>query len=53
MRRKGSSGPEVFNLFSCSTQLSMKFSQLINIKIPTIHVAGIFISFSHHENMPI
>ena len=30
-------GPEVINLFfSCSTQLSMKFFLLINIKMPTI-----------------
>ena len=29
-------GPEVIKLFSCSTQLSMKFSPLINVKMPTI-----------------
>ena len=29
-------GPEVIKLFSCSTQLSMKIFQLINVKIPTI-----------------
>ena len=28
--------PEVIKLFSCSTQLSMKFSPLINVKMPTI-----------------
>ena len=28
-------GPEVIKLFSCSTQLSMKFFLLINIKMPT------------------
>ena len=33
--------PEVLKLFSCSTQLSMKFSLLINMKMPTI--VGIFI----------
>ena len=27
-------GPEVIKLFSCSTQLSMKFQQLIKNKIP-------------------
>ena len=32
----GSSGPEVIKLFSCSTQLSMKFFLLINVKMPTI-----------------
>ena len=31
-----SPGPEVIKLFSCSTQLSMKFSPLINVKMPTI-----------------
>ena len=30
------SGPEVIKLFSCSTQLSMKFFLLINVKMPTI-----------------
>ena len=35
-------GPEVIKpFFSCSTQLSMKFSLLINMKMPTI--VGIFI----------
>ena len=29
-------GPEVIQLFSCSTQLSMKFFLLINVKMPTI-----------------
>ena len=29
-------GPEVIKLFSCSTQLSMKFYPLINVKMPTI-----------------
>ena len=38
------SGPEVIKLFSCSTQLSMKFSLLINMKMPTI--VGIFIFIS-------
>ena len=30
------SGPKVKKHFSCSTQLSMKFSLLINMKMPTI-----------------
>ena len=32
------SGPEVIKLFSCSTQLSMKFKMLMvtNVKMPTI-----------------
>ena len=29
-------GPEVIKLFSCSTQLSMKFFQLVSVKMPTI-----------------
>ena len=29
-------GPEVIKLFSCSTQLSLKFILLINVKMPTI-----------------
>ena len=28
-------GPKVINLFSCSTQLSMNFFLLINVKMPT------------------
>ena len=28
-------GPEVINLFSCSTQLSINFFLLINVKMPT------------------
>ena len=30
------SGPEVIKLFSCSTQLDMKFFLLINVKMPTV-----------------
>ena len=33
----------VIKLFSCSAQLSMKFSLLINIKMPT--TVGIFITY--------
>ena len=29
-------GPEVIKLFSCSTQFSMKFFLLINVKMPTM-----------------
>ena len=29
-------GPEVIKLFSCSTQLRMKFLLLINVKMPII-----------------
>ena len=41
--------PEVIKLFSCSTQLSMKFSLLINMKMPTI--VGIFIFISRENFM--
>ena len=37
-------GPKVVKLFSCSTHLSMKFSLLINMKMPTN--VGIFIFIS-------
>ena len=40
-------GPEVIKLFSCLTQLSMTFSLLINMKMPTD--IGIFI-FTSTEN---
>ena len=43
-----STGPEVIKLFSCSTQLSMKFSQLINVKMPTI--VGILTCMSGKNN---
>ena len=33
MNLQGSSGPEVIKLFSCSTQLTMKFVLLINLKL--------------------
>ena len=42
-------GLEVIQLFSCSTQLSMKFSPLINMKTPTI--VGIFIFYSRENFM--
>ena len=32
----GRPGPEVIKLFSCSTQLSIEFFLLINVKMPTI-----------------
>ena len=36
MKGPSQSGPEVINLFSCSTQSSTKFFLLINVKMPTI-----------------
>ena len=41
-------GPEVIKLFSCSIQLSMKFSLLINMKMPT--TVGIFIFISKENS---
>ena len=37
------SGPEVIKLFLCSTQLSMKFSLLLNMKMPATVCIFIFI----------
>ena len=37
-------GPEVIQFFTCSTQMSMKFFLLINIKMPTIVGILTFIS---------
>ena len=39
-------GPQIIKRFSCSTQLSMNISLLINMKMPTM--VGIFI-FSSRE----
>ena len=36
--------PEVIKLYSCSTQLSMKFILLINVKMPTIVGISTFLS---------
>ena len=38
-KKKYFPGPKVIKLFSYSTQLSMKFSLLINMKMPTIGYA--------------
>ena len=43
------SGPEVIKLFSCSTQLSMKFSPLKDVKMPTI--VGILTCMSGKNNI--
>ena len=42
------SGPEVIKLLSCSTQLCMKFSLLINVKMTTI--VGILTCMSGENN---
>ena len=44
------SGPEIIKLFSCSSQLSMKFFLLINVKMPTI--VGI-LTFMKRKNSTI
>ena len=41
--------PEVIKLFSCSTQLSMKFVLLINLKLLTI-ANSFLLNLSEHEN---
>ena len=43
------SGPEVIKLFSCSTQLSMNFFLLIDVKMPTI--VGILIFMSRKNSI--
>ena len=42
-------GPEVIKLFSCSTQLSLKFILLINVKMPTIVGILTFISRINYQ----
>ena len=49
MASRRRSGPEVIKLFSCSTQLSMKFFLFINVKMPTI--VGILICMSGKNNI--
>ena len=41
--------PEVIKLFSCSTQLSMKFVRLINLKLLII-VNYFLLNIAEHEN---
>ena len=48
MCRRNSSGPEVIKLFSCSTQLSMKFVLLINLKLLTI-ANSFLLNTAEHE----
>ena len=46
-------GPEVIKLFSCSTQLSMKFQLLIKTKIPANKEVSCFMSLrccNYHAN---
>ena len=45
------SGPEVIKLFSCSTQLIIKTSLLINMKMPTKVGIFIFISGNFHAQL--
>ena len=42
-------GPEVIKRFSCSTQLSMKFVLLINLKLLTI-ANSFFLNIAEREN---
>ena len=43
------SGPEVIKLFSCSTQLSMKFHLVIKVKIPKIKTFFMLNSAEHAQ----
>ena len=49
--KKAKSGSEVIKLFSCSTQLSMKFIMLINVKMSTIVGILTFISNTDKYNL--
>ena len=42
-------GPEVIKLFSCSTQLSMKFVLFINLKLLTV-ANSFLLNIAEHEN---
>ena len=42
-------GPEIIKLFSCSTQLSMKFPLLINLRLLII-VNSFLLNLAEHEN---
>ena len=46
---KDNKAPRLKKLFSCSTQLSMKFFLLINVKMPTI--VGILTFMSRKNNI--
>ena len=43
------SGPKVIKLFSCSTQLSMTFFMLINLKLLTMP-SSFLLNIAEHEN---
>ena len=42
-------GPQVIKLFSCSTQLSMKFFMLINLRLLTIAIS-LVLNIADHEH---
>ena len=42
-------GPKVIKLFSCSTQLSIKFVLVINLKLRTV-ANSFFLNLAEHEN---
>ena len=43
------SGPEVIKLFSCTTQLSMKFFMLINLQLLTM-LNSFLLNIAEHES---
>ena len=45
-------GPEVIKLFSCSTQMSMKFFMLINLKLLKI-VNSFLLNIEEHKNFTV
>ena len=46
---KDTAGPKIIKLFSCSTQLSMKFILLINLKLLTT-ANSFLLNIAEHEN---
>ena len=48
--RAGCSGLEVIKLFSCSTQLSMTFFMLINLRLLTMP-NSFLLNLAEHENI--
>ena len=45
-------GPEVIKLFSCSTQLSMKFALLMNLSLLIIP-NSLLLNIAEHENFSV
>ena len=44
-------GPKVIKLFSCSTQLSLKFALQIKFKLLVFAIIFLFLNIAEHENV--